>query len=232
MQTSTRPRHFLSAMLALLAVALPTTAAAGTTGTLTFVSGPTWNVFSADPGPAAAGQGEGIGFIGHAQAVCLNEFAPAPCADGALLYGFPEPGWPADISAIPGAAWSWAPGVTGSSSPAELATFYFSKGFVIAGTPTAGTLYLAADDYAQLQVNGVTVGSIGSVTDIGLAANAQSLLTPFDISSYLKPGYNHVTIIGRNGPTYYSSFCGQTCTYAQNPAGVVFGGSIAFTQDS
>jgi hypothetical protein len=76
------------------------------------------------------------------------------------------------------------------------------------------------------------VGSIGSVTDIELALAAQSSLTPFDISSLLKPGRNVITVNGRNGSPSFSPFCGATCTYNQNPAGIVFGGSLSFTRDS
>jgi hypothetical protein len=108
--------------------------------------------------------------------------------------------------------------------------FYFiSKSFLLSGHPTAGTVYLAADDFAELRVNGVVVGSVGSPTDFALAAQAQSALTAFDIGSLLKRGTNVITIKGTNGSRDFSPFCaGTSCTYAQNPAGVVFGGSLSF----
>ena len=200
--------------------------------TVTFASGPAWSVFSQDPGPAANGQGNGLGFAGSAQAVCPNQSYPPSCPANAVIYGFPGPAWLADLSAIPGAVWSWAPGITGSSGPAELAKFYFAKGFVLTGHPTAGSVYLAADDFAELRVNGRVVGSIGSITDVGLAGQAQSYLTRFDVSAFLKPGYSYITIVGQNGPPSFSGVCGTICTYSENPAGVVFGGSLTFMQGS
>ena len=211
--------------------AVITSGASASSVTVTFASGPAWSVFSQDPGPAANGQGNGLGFVGSAQAVCLNQSVPPNCPADAVIYGYPA-GWRADLSAIPGAVWSWAPGITGSTGPAELAKFYFAKGFVLTGHPTSGSVYLAADDFAELRVNGRVVGSIGSITDVGLAGQAQSSLTRFDVTAFLKPGYNYITIVGQNGPPSFSGICGTICTYAENPAGVVFGGSLTFTQGS
>jgi hypothetical protein len=104
------------------------------------------------------------------------------------------------------------------------------KSFILTGHPTNGVIYISADDFAQVRVNGSAVGSIGSVTDIGLAAAAQSSLTAFDISSLLKPGMNVVTVNGQNGPPSFSPFCAAICTYSQTQAGVVFGGSLSFVQ--
>ena len=138
---------------------------------------PGWGVFTDDPGAAARSQGNGLGFVGGAQEVCLNASAPTSCPSGAFLYGFPVNGWFADLSILPRAAWVWAPGITQGESPAEFASYYFSRSFVLAGPPTAGTVYLAADDFAELLVNGIAAGSVGSITDVGLAGQAQSGLT-------------------------------------------------------
>lgn len=110
--------------------AVITSGASARSVTVTFASGRAWSVFSQDPGPAANGQGNGRGFVGSAQAVCLNQSVPPNCPADAVIYGDPA-GWLADLSAIPGAVWSWAPGITGSTGPAEFAKFYFSKGFVL-----------------------------------------------------------------------------------------------------
>ena len=195
--------------------------------TQTFYSGPDWNAFSKDPGPASFSQGDS--YLGSAQRVCLNDDAPWPCPDGALRYGFPGWGWFADLAGIEPAAWIWAPDITGDSAPAELASFYFSKTFVLPGYPVRGILYIAADDFAEVRVNGSVVGSVGSVTDIGLAGEAQSYLHEFDLTSFLKPGRNVITIRGQNGPPDYSG-CESPCTYGQNPAGVVFGGSLEYSR--
>ena len=186
--------------------------------TITFGSGSSWNTYS-DAALTTS--------LGPAQAVCLNAAAPAPCPAGAVVYGYPGGGWPANLAAIPGAQWIWAPGVTGSTEPAEFAQYYFSSSFPVGGPVTAAAFYLAADDFAQLLVNGTSVGTVGSITDIGLAGAAQSALTLFDISPYLVLGSNVITVNAQNGPPAYSG-CGAPCGYAEQPAATVFGGSIEF----
>jgi hypothetical protein len=209
-------------------VLLPAFALAETSSTLEFYSGPDWKTFREDPGPTSFSQGNP--FLGDAQAVCLNEYAPAPCPDDALRYGFEgSGGWGAYLYATP-SVWIWAPGVSGDTAPADLASFFFSKTFVLSGHPTEGWIYLAADDFAEVRVNGEVVGSIGSVTDIGAAGDAQSYLHGFDILSFLKPGRNTITVQGQNGPVTFPAVCGESCTYAQNPAGVVFVGWLTFEQ--
>lgn len=181
--------------------------------TIGFASDSSWAVHDAADNP-----------LGEAQAVCLNAFAPSPCPAGATQYGFSGGGWGANLAAIPGAQWIWAPGVTGGTQPAELTIYTFTKSFVLDGNASAATLFIAADDFASVRVNGSDVGSIGSTTDAGLAGAANSNLTPFDISSFLSIGNNMIEIEGRNG---VGAFAGcSNCTYSQHPAGVVFGGSI------
>ena len=224
-----RKRSRASAPLAIAtlvaALLLPGAAPAGTPVTLTFSSGPDWKTFSKDPGPTSFSLGKG--FIGFPEAVCLNEDFPWPCPDDAVLYGYPGGGWFADLSPIPAAVWIWAPNVTGDTAPAEFASFFFSNTFILAGYPTNGVIYIAADDFAEVRVNGSVVGTVGSVTDIELAGDAQSRLHEFDISSFLKPGRNVITIQGQNGSPDFAG-CDVTCTYSQNPVGVVFGGSLSF----
>ena len=189
---------------------LPSTAPAAI---INFASDSSWEVRDSFDNP-----------LGSAQAVCLNAFAPSPCPSGATQYGFAGGGWGANLAAIPGAQWIWAPGITGSTQPAELTTYTFSKSLFLAGVVGAATLYVAADDFASVSVNGSNVGFIGSTTNGGAAGAANSTLTAFDISSFLSAGSNVIEIEGRNG---IGAFAGCTnCTYAQHPAGVVFGGSI------
>jgi hypothetical protein len=56
--------------------------------------------------------------------------------------------------------------------------------------------------------------------------NGSDSLVTFDITSFLSLGINTIQITGQNGP---DSFCGITdANYSQNPAAVVFGGTITF----
>jgi hypothetical protein len=209
----------LAAMLALVGAQQ----AQAQTQTITLVSDTSWEVFDGDPasGPATS--------LGFAQTVCLNASAPANCPAGATLYGHPAAGWSADLSSIPGAFWIWAPGITGATAPAELAEFFFVKKITINGTATTGTVQVAADDLAEVRVNGTIVGTTGSATDVSLASAAPNSLTSFDITPHLTAGANTITIRGQNG---IGAFAGCTnCTYAQHPAGVVFGGSVIFVAD-
>lgn len=167
-------------------------------------SGPSWNTS-----------------FGPAQHVCLSPSSPANCPNDALVYanGF---GWSADISTL-GGTWIWRPGIS-TSDPSDLVQVSFTRMFTLHGSPT-GSITIAADDYAQVVVNGAVVGSIGSIVDPTVAQAAQAALTTFDLSKNLVEGVNTITVIGQNGPASFGG-CGGACTYAQNPAGVVFGGSL------
>lgn len=190
--------------------------------TIKFTSDNSWGVFSQDPA-----NGADVTSYGLAEKVCLNAQYPAGCPSDAVQFNFFSAGWGADLSTIPGAAWIWAPGTTGETYPADLQLFAFSKSIHIAGTPISAAIQVAADDSAQVVVNGHNVGSIGSVTDMTLAAAAQGPLTTFDIVGYLVNGVNTITVIGQNGPAFYAGYSEPTA-YSQNPAGVVFGGEIRY----
>jgi hypothetical protein len=183
-----------------------------------FASSIDWETYNADRaiGPAQ--------FLGNAQFVCLNSFTPFPCPSGATLYGWNNGGWTANISSIHGANWIWAPNITGQTTPAEFNQFFFSRAIRLSGPVISGTLSLAADDFAEVRVNGQVVGTSGSVTDFQSAALAQHSLKTFDIAHYLVVGVNTITIRAENGP--FGLCCPSS--YAGNPAGVVFGGSISF----
>jgi hypothetical protein len=187
---------------------------------ITLNSNTTWGVYNADPalGPAT--------LLGNAEAVCLNASFPSSCPAGATFYGWPAAGgWAADLTTIPNASWIWAPGVMGTTSPAELAQYYFSQTFNLSGIPIAGSLSLAVDDFANVFVNGVSDGTEGSITDFGLAAGAQNVLHTMDITSFLVQGNNTLTIFAQNGPASFAG-CVEPCNYANDPAGVVFGATI------
>jgi len=185
-----------------------------------FVSDASWQTFAIDPSLPGATP------LGAAQKVCAFPGAPPVCPPGATLYsGRSGAGWEADLSSIPGASWIWAPGVTGSTAPADLQQFFFTRDFQLSQPPSVGRILLAVDDFAEVQVNGTVVGNSGSTTDVALAFAAQSALREFDILPFLRHGANTITIRAQNGPPSFAG-CFGACTYASNTAGVVFGGSI------
>ena len=126
-------------------------------------------------------------------------------------------------SRLPGATWIWAPGVTPGTSPSESAQFYFTKSITLPSAPIAGTIRIAVDNFAEVRVNGAVVGTYGSTTDFGAGLASQQSLKTFDILPQLTAGTNTITIRAENASGFTAC---TTCTYQQNPAGVVFGGSI------
>ena len=84
---------------------------------------------------------------------------------------------------------------------------------------------IAADDFADVNVNGMSAGSVGSISDSSQASMAQSSLTQFDLTPFLVAGTNTINILGRNGPQSFGG-CTMPCDYEQNPAGVVFDGKL------
>ena len=207
-------RSALSLAAAIAAAGLAVLPAAAQT-TTTLVSGPSWNTTSVSGAS-----------LGGAQYVVVNSQSPAVQPAGATNYGGTTSSavWLANISSIPGAYWIWAPGITGATPNASLAQYSFSQQFFLAGAPQSGTFSIAVDDYAAVYVNGTQVGSIGSVTDVSAAYQAQSSLTTFNIAPFLTAGQNTIVVNAENGP---ASFAGAVNPpYSVNTAGVVFGGSI------
>jgi len=182
------------------------------TRTVVVVSGPAWRTWHAGR------------FVGTAQNVCLNDSWPADCPSGATVYGYCCPGWIADLSSVPGATWIWAPGIDGSTSPASKASFRFKRKLTLHGAVVSGTAYVAADDLARVKVNGTWVGRTGSVTDIAKAGAAAASLKAFIITRYLVEGTNRISVWAKNGPNWFAG-CAP-CSYAENPAGVVFAFAI------
>ncbi len=162
------------------------------------------------------------------QHVCLNAAFPINCPADATKYGYPFGGWFAPRP--PGANWIWLRGVTGETLGADLAKASFSQTVVIKGAPKSGTICLSADDFAQLTVNGGVVGSVGSITNAVVSGVAQNTCQAFDVTPFLKPGPNTIVVNGQNGPKSFSPFqvtgCNPSCKYRENPAGVMFGGTI------
>lgn len=187
---------------------------------LTFGSDTTWDVYNANPASA------GAQLLGKAEFVADNATSPAVQPAGVIRYGYPAAGGlTANLSSIPGANWVWAPGITGTSVAPDFQQYFFSKTFSVT-SPTLASISVAADDLVEVFVNGTSVGSYGSVVTPLLAT--QSTLKTFNLLPFLVTGNNTLTIRGENGPSSFSAFAtpGQPATYAQNPAAVVFGGSI------
>jgi hypothetical protein len=200
--------------LAVLAAPVPTSAQ-----TMTVVSDTTWTV------RAISKTGLPIA-LGPAEAVCLNAVAPPNCPPDAVLYGHVDT-WFADLSSIPGAIWIWAPDIKGSTSPADLQTFWFSKVIDLPAEPLTGSISIAVDDYAEIMVNGQLVAAYGSVTQPGTAIHAHNSLRKYSVKYLLRKGDNQIVIRAQNGPSSFVGIC-NPCNYAGNPAGVVFGLNISY----
>ena len=82
---------------------------------------------------------------------------------------------------------------------------------------------IAVDDFAQVFVNRASVGSTGSVVYEGVAGKAQNVPAVFDLTAALHAGSNTITVVAQNGPFACDS---AQCPYSQDPAGVVFGGTL------
>ena len=147
----------------------------------------------------------------------------------AFLFGNAEEViWPGPTN-YPGilneAKWIWAPGIANSTAPADLTEYYFSKKFIVNENEiiNKSELTIVADDLADIYVNGYSVGSHGSITDVTQSGN-----TPknFIITSFIKPGGNIITIRVQNGPSWFSGVVCSPCIWNQNLAGVIFSGYI------
>ena len=180
--------------------------------TILLTSGPAWQSW------------QGGSFTGQAQNVCLNATSPPNCPAGATIYGYVGVAWQANLSAIPGATWVWAPGITGKTKHASGASYRFRQRVTIHGAIVLGTAFVAADDLARFKINGTWVGRWGSVSKLTKAGRASARLKSFDITTLLTQGVNRLSVWVKNGPNWFAG-C-SPCSYAQNPAGVVFGFSI------
>jgi hypothetical protein len=202
------------------------TAPAGCSGgscQVAFASGGDWKSYSGvirsgTPATYAAGA-----YLGPARVVCLSAQVPAGCPSGALVYGaagFQAPTWGGG-QGLTNASWIWRADVTATAT-APFVTAIFEKTFTLGDKP-AGTIQLAADDFAQVFVNQAFVGSVGSVVYQGTAARAQNAASTLDLTLALRAGLNTVTVVAQNGPFNCDS---PACPYSQNPAGVIFSGSF------
>jgi len=193
---------------------------AGTPTTLTFVSGADWPSFDGDL------TGSDGGAFGNAKTVCVSPGVPPNCPPGSVVYRDAGSGWTATVT-VPGAVWVWRGDVAANGlSDSQFAVF--EKTFTL-GTHPSGSIQIAADDFVQVRVNGAVVGSAGSTSDAGAAFLAQTTATTLDLGPYLEIGTNTVTVIAQNGPQSYAG-CPTPCTFRDNTAGVLFGGTLVSSQ--
>jgi hypothetical protein len=196
--------------------------------TVVFDSGPDWPSFagtltSTTPPTVQVGAS-----LGPAADVCVSPSVPANCptGGGAIVYKSFGGGWMAGAS-LPQAHWIWRGDVT-VTGLADLQTAIFQESFVLGATPS-GTIQVAADDLVDVFVDDIWLGAAGSVTDVNAAAAAQNGLSTFSLTPALHPGPNTITIVGENGPASFAGGCGPGgCSYAQNPAGVIFAGTLTW----
>jgi hypothetical protein len=185
--------------------------------TLAFVSGPDWLSFA---GNLDGAQGSSLG---PATPVCVTSDVPPNCPPGAVVYKTSGSGWAASY---PGALWIWSTGVT-PNAPSDMQFAVFEKTFILGASPR-GLIQFAADDLAEVLVNGARVGSTGSVANVHIAWSSQNRLATLDLSPYLVEGRNTLTVVGQNGPASFTGGACSPCTYTTNTAGVVFGGSLTY----
>lgn len=198
-----RPPSGVVAFVALCLLAWVAPAAEPQTQSIDFTSDTTWDVYDGPPGsPGATNLGKAVQFCG--------------------------PPWPWGCTDIPpiGGVWIWAPGLT-LDTFADLAQFYFTKTIMVPGTPTAGSLAIVADDFAEVFINGVSVGTHGSTTDVSQTGTHES--KTFDIVALLKQGNNTITVRGQNGNASMVGWVCNPCTYARNPGAVRFVASITYS---
>jgi hypothetical protein len=206
-----------TALIGSLAMTSAAPVAADTTVSIN--TGSTWTAYS-DAGLTTS--------LGAAEVVCLNSSYPntgaytAGCPAGATNFGWSGgAAWTANLGPISNAYFIWAPEV-GPSSPTTMDSHvWFKTTFSVDGLVSADpTFYLAADNYAQVFVNGMAVGSVGSSSsgsDTGAFNNLSSFTVP---KEDFPTGDNTIVIEAAN------ALVGESISYSSNPAGVVFGTSL------
>ena len=189
----------------LLAALIPAavTASSGS-ATVSFVSDNTWTAYANSGFTAYNADGSTTG---------LNDLGPAV-----------EPTYnTAWTASIPGATWIWASGYCDAQSPSvnQFATFVKT---VTLNTPVIGaTLSVAADNDAEVFVNGNTVATVGTFSTDPSTANQfssfQSVTTVTVPKEDLHVGDNTISVVGMN-------FANGSSSCLSNPAAVLLGGTI------
>jgi hypothetical protein len=180
----------LSPTVVLLALALGAPAEAKT---ITISSGKYWTVTNA-----------AMADLGNAQNVCRYPTAPEGCPSGATLFGATT--W----VAIPSANWIWDGRTMPTSSAAVNTQLTLKTPFFLCGNPQSGTLKVAADNAADVLINGSPVLSTVSFSTVTTVSTPTTNLA-------LQKGLNMIEAKVTNGANP------PTCSdqYQCNPAGVV-----------
>lgn len=212
-----RAASTLAAAAALALAVAPSGALGTTTSVITYVSDTSWTAGDAD---GAVGPDLSATLPAAAQEVCLNDTYPSNCPAGATVYGYAGGGWgandDADFSeAFPQARWIWAPGIDGTTTPADNDAYNFQKDFTLPWKPTTAYVWIAVDDAVSVRVN----------NDVAGTASGNASITKIDITDLVDAGPVEIVIRGTNG-----QICNTTCPYSENPGGILFG--IAFVHAS
>lgn len=149
---------------------------------------------------------------------------PPNCPSDAVIYNNTFTPWLGG-DRISGAFWIWR-GDVSPSQLGDLQAAVFEASFDVGANPS-GSIEIAVDDLAQVFVNGALAGSTGSTTVYSAASTAQNIAVTMDLTPLLHEGVNVIAIAAQNGPSSFGMDCApQGCTYSENPAGVVFAGTL------
>jgi hypothetical protein len=158
--------------------------------------------------------------LGNAQIVCLNATSPPNCPANAMQYGYPGNAWTANLSNLPpGAVWIWVPGITGTTAGAANADFFLQHPLLFCGPPQDTTIFVAADNFAEVFVNN---RSVVKSTDWSTLSSG----TVLGSSLVSSPGVNSITVHIKNDADPGDCTSDQ---YKCNPAGVVLGAAFSDT---
>lgn len=193
--------------------------------TIKFYSDNTWQVFDENQDPRESQE-----VRGYAQPVKLNDQFPPFAPKNAVSFEHPTSyGWQ-NLENVPEAQWIWSPGTNAKTLNADLQGFFFVKNFELPTAVASAVIFIAVDDFAEIIINNQQVSSVGSITNVSVAASAQQGKS-FDITRYLVKGTNTFIIHAKNGPSSFA-LSKKPCTYSENPAGVVFGGYITLIDEN
>ncbi|MEK7176833.1 MAG: peptidoglycan-binding protein [Patescibacteria group bacterium] len=165
------------------------------------------------------------GYLDNASLVCVPKQTPCEdvvssqtlvsddtTSDGdgyASELTFIHPAWTASI---PDATWIWATDpVEAPTNDGDL-TKVFTKTFAIVGTPTGGTLDVAADNNYSVKLNGNSLPVVFDQNNFQLATQDS-----YDVSSLLISGLNTLEITVTNWES-----AEQSADPASNPAGLLY----------
>ncbi|MES2315374.1 MAG: hypothetical protein V4486_01410 [Patescibacteria group bacterium] len=158
---------------------------------------------------------EGGGCNINASSTIMSDASTQVDSHNAALLSFIHPAWTASI---PSALWIWATNPVQFPDGNDL-TKVFTKTFNIVGTPTSGSLEIAADNTYVAKVNGITVGS---ETVNGNTFAAQQT---YNVLPQLHTGSNTIEITATNW-VHGAGHADFPQDASSNPAGLLYKLSI------